>query len=377
MYTSSQHVPERNREGPFHEHNDHSSLLHVRQMLLGTRHRALPHAQPLHSCISPPHYPPRTWPRLCHVPNTFIGGDVETGGDGKGMYKCTDEVGCFTGGGAGKQTERGKVAERWLVLWRVMDQGVFLTLYVSEDATIYVGNITEAASEELLWELFVQVGKTWSPPVPLPSSTPIPLLTPSRSGPVVNVHIPRDKVTNQHQGFGFVEFRGEEEADYAIKILNMIKLHGQPLRLNKKASGETGAPKVRALPVPVCWLVKDVPQLCWCWLVGKGTFEPDSEPTLNDPPVAWQVYEVGANLFVGNLDPEVDEKLMYDTFSAFGVITGNTPKVHAPALTNQSALLAPRRWKVNTPTLRSAQTPRHVHVASLRCSVPGGACTGD
>lgn len=30
--------------------------------------------------------------------------------------------------------------------------------------------------------------------------------------------------------------------------------------------------------------------------------------------------DVGANLFVGNLDPEVDEKLLYDTFSAFGMI---------------------------------------------------------
>lgn len=30
--------------------------------------------------------------------------------------------------------------------------------------------------------------------------------------------------------------------------------------------------------------------------------------------------DVGANLFVGNLDAEVDEKLLFDTFSAFGVI---------------------------------------------------------
>lgn len=36
--------------------------------------------------------------------------------------------------------------------------------------------------------------------------------------------------------------------------------------------------------------------------------------------------DVGANIFVGNLDPEVDEKLLYDTFSAFGVIV-STPKV--------------------------------------------------
>lgn len=39
-----------------------------------------------------------------------------------------------------------------------------------------------------------------------------------------------------------------------------------------------------------------------------------------------QVLDVGANLFIGNLDPDVDEKLLYDTFSAFGGISG-APKV--------------------------------------------------
>lgn len=33
-------------------------------------------------------------------------------------------------------------------------------------------------------------------------------------------------------------------------------------------------------------------------------------------------------MFIGNLDPEVDEKLLYDTFSAFGVIL-QTPKVNS------------------------------------------------
>lgn len=37
--------------------------------------------------------------------------------------------------------------------------------------------------------------------------------------------------------------------------------------------------------------------------------------------------DIGANLFIGNLDPEVDEKLLYDTFSAFGVIL-QVPKVN-------------------------------------------------
>jgi splicing factor 3B subunit 4 len=30
-----------------------------------------------------------------------------------------------------------------------------------------------------------------------------------------------------------VEFMGEEDADYAIKIMNMIKLYGKPVRVNK------------------------------------------------------------------------------------------------------------------------------------------------
>jgi splicing factor 3B subunit 4 len=60
----------------------------------------------------------------------------------------------------------------------------------NQDATAYVGNLDSQVSEELLWELFVQ------------------------AGPVVNVYVPKDRVTNLHQGYGFVEFRSEEDADY-------------------------------------------------------------------------------------------------------------------------------------------------------------------
>jgi len=49
----------------------------------------------------------------------------------------------------------------------------------------------------------------------------------------VNVHMPKDRITQAHQGYGFVEFMGEEDADYAIKIMNMIKLFGKPIRVNK------------------------------------------------------------------------------------------------------------------------------------------------
>ncbi|PQM39568.1 splicing factor 3B subunit 4 [Prunus yedoensis var. nudiflora] len=123
----------------------------------------------------------------------------------------------------------------------------------NQDATAYVGNLDPQVSEELLWELFVQ------------------------AGPVVNVYVPKDRVTNLHQGYGFVEFRSEEDADYAIKVLNMIKLYGKPIRVNKASQDKKSL-------------------------------------------------DVGANLFVGNLDVDVDEKLLYDTFSAFGVIVTN-PKI--------------------------------------------------
>ncbi|CAL5437942.1 unnamed protein product [Camellia sinensis] len=53
------------------------------------------------------------------------------------------------------------------------------------------------------------------------------------------------RVTNLHQGYGFVEFRSEDDADYAIKVLNMIKLYGKPIRVNKasqdKKSLDVGA----------------------------------------------------------------------------------------------------------------------------------------
>ena len=45
--------------------------------------------------------------------------------------------------------------------------------------------------------------------------------------------MPKDRITQAHQGYGFIEFMGEEDADYAIKIMNMIKVYGKPIRVNK------------------------------------------------------------------------------------------------------------------------------------------------
>lgn len=123
----------------------------------------------------------------------------------------------------------------------------------NQEATCYVGNLDEKVNEELLWELMLQ------------------------AGPIVSVHMPKDKVTGKHLGYGFAEYRSEEDSEYAIKVLNMIKVYGKPIKVNKASQDK-------------------------------------------------KVLDIGANVFIGNLDSTVDEKLLYDTFSAFGGIT-QTPKI--------------------------------------------------
>ncbi|KAG0170405.1 Splicing factor 3B subunit 4 [Apophysomyces sp. BC1034] len=123
----------------------------------------------------------------------------------------------------------------------------------NQEATVYVGNLDERCTDSLVWELMLQ------------------------AGPVVNVHLPKDRVTQSHQGYGFCEFLTEEDADYAIKIMNQVRLFGKPIRVNKATSDKKNL-------------------------------------------------DVGATLFIGNLDPDVDEKLLYDTFSAFGLIV-QTPNI--------------------------------------------------
>ncbi len=118
----------------------------------------------------------------------------------------------------------------------------------NKDATVYVGNIDERFTQELLSELMAQVG------------------------PVRQVHMPQDRVSQTHQGYGFVEFDTPTSAEYASKILNGIRIWGKPIRVNKASA--------------------------------------DKQKTV----------DIGAELFINNLDPQVDEKILYDTFSQFGQI---------------------------------------------------------
>ena len=73
----------------------------------------------------------------------------------------------------------------------------------NQEATCYVGNLEQPCTESLLFELF------------------------SQSGRVLSVHMPKDKLTSSHNGYGFVEFVDVADAEYAIQIMSMIKLHGR------------------------------------------------------------------------------------------------------------------------------------------------------
>jgi splicing factor 3B subunit 4 len=81
-----------------------------------------------------------------------------------------------------------------------------------KEATVYVGNIDERVTDSLIWELMLQAGR------------------------IVNVHLPKDRVTQSHQGYGFVEFISEEDAEYAARVMNQVRLYGKPIRVNKVGS---------------------------------------------------------------------------------------------------------------------------------------------
>lgn len=116
------------------------------------------------------------------------------------------------------------------------------------EATVYVGNLDEKVTESLLWEIMIQ------------------------AGPVRSVFIPRDRLTQIHQGYAFVEFATEADAEYASKIMNQIRIYGKAIKVNRAAADRKTA-------------------------------------------------DVGANLFIGNLDPqECDERVLYETFGSFGTI---------------------------------------------------------
>ncbi|CAK9001264.1 unnamed protein product [Durusdinium trenchii] len=91
-------------------------------------------------------------------------------------------------------------------------------------------------------------------------------------GPVASIRVCRDSVTRKSLGYGYVNFHSVSDAERALDTLNYSSIKGRSCR--------------------IMWSQRD--------------------PTLR---------KTGAgNIYVSNLDPNIDNKALYDTFSLFGNI---------------------------------------------------------
>merc|ERR1712023_290132 len=91
-----------------------------------------------------------------------------------------------------------------------------------------------------------------------------------QTGPLRSIFLPRDPLSDRHFGYAFIEYESELDANYTLKILSPLRLFNKLISINKLS--HDGA------------------------------------------------YSIGACLYIGNINNNTDEQLIYSTFSSFGNI---------------------------------------------------------
>eukprot|EP00437_Effrenium_voratum_P003023 CAMPEP_0181433382 /NCGR_PEP_ID=MMETSP1110-20121109/19261_1 /TAXON_ID=174948 /ORGANISM="Symbiodinium sp., Strain CCMP421" /LENGTH=590 /DNA_ID=CAMNT_0023556829 /DNA_START=37 /DNA_END=1806 /DNA_ORIENTATION=- len=120
-------------------------------------------------------------------------------------------------------------------------------------------------------------------------------------GPVASIRVCRDSVTRKSLGYGYVNFHSVSDAERALDTLNYSTIRGRSCRL--------------------MWSQRD--------------------PTLRK--------NGAGNIYVSNLDPNIDNKALYDTFSLFGnilsckVASDNTGKSHGYGFVHYESETAARQ----------------------------------
>uniref|UniRef100_A0A336KAT2 CSON000901 protein n=1 Tax=Culicoides sonorensis TaxID=179676 RepID=A0A336KAT2_CULSO len=79
-----------------------------------------------------------------------------------------------------------------------------------DDRTVFVGNLAEKVTNELLYELFLQ------------------------AGPIDEISIPKDKESGKQKSFGFVRYKHAVSVGYACNIYKGTRLFGRELNIKSR-----------------------------------------------------------------------------------------------------------------------------------------------